>query len=218
MKLKKINIDIVIEQVMHDCLCEMYKKAQPSADYDEYVRKLKSGELKEERGKEIYRRHYLPRKQYYSILNKYIDAFKLKDRWNDHIDMVIDYLGENAKEEVSVRKDGFPPTREYRQLDDISVIFEDCLKTKFATLIGFEISEEELNEVSNELKEALLQRIETCRTHFRSDYEVSYFEFNIASVSPTLNKEEVIDYWKTKGVDIEIIDRDTDEYYDEQNE
>jgi hypothetical protein len=70
------------------------------------------------------------------------------------------------------------------------------------------------------LKEAVIERIEQCRNFYRHGTEEGEFRATVALVcgSPTSNKEEVIEYWKSKGVDIEIIDRNTDEYYDEQFE
>jgi hypothetical protein len=32
--------------------------------------------------------------------------------------------------------------------------------------------------------------------------------------SPTTNKETVINYWKTQGVDLDIVDRDPNTFYE----
>ena len=72
-----LSRDMVIEQADLNCLREMYRKAQPSADYDEYERKLREGEIVEEIGQEIYRRHFLSKEEFQYIVDKYVHAFRM---------------------------------------------------------------------------------------------------------------------------------------------
>ena len=206
----------VIRQCEIDCLREMYRKSQPSGDYDEYVQKVNDGEIKEEIGNEIYRRHYLSREEYQYIVNKYISAYNLEDKWNDHFEILVHYLGNTAKTEITVEQDGFPQRKEYKQLDDISDIFVEVLKNNFAYLINEEISDEDLDKTANELKQAVLNRIEMCRTFYHHGIEKNSFRFNmgLGYGSPTSNKEEVIEYWKRQGIDIEIVDRNPDRFWE----
>ena len=64
----------VLERAVHDCYREMFRKAQPRANYDDYIRKIKNGEIPKDT--RIYERHYLPDKEFKYIVNKrYIVIF-----------------------------------------------------------------------------------------------------------------------------------------------
>ena len=61
-----INKEKILEEAIKNCMREMYKKAQPSEDWDHIVYKYQSGEL----GKNeiVYDRYYLSQEEFTYIL------------------------------------------------------------------------------------------------------------------------------------------------------
>ena len=39
----------ILNKAYHDCMCELYAKSQPMADYDNLVAELKAGKIDEEK-------------------------------------------------------------------------------------------------------------------------------------------------------------------------
>ena len=202
-----INRDTLLDEAELRCLREMYRKSQPAGDYDEYLRQLREGEIKEEIGEEIYRRHYLSREEFKYILDKYVNAYGMEDYWNKHFDLLEEYMTKNG---IIEKDDGF------EHLPDLEDIFKEMLK---------KWEDVPYDCIAVALKEAVIERIEQCRNFYRHGTEEGEFRATVALAcgSPTSNKEEVKNYWKKMGIDIEIIDRDPDkfwpkDYYEELNE
>lgn len=201
-----IDRHIILGKAYEDCMREMYRKSQPSADYDEYIRKLKNGEI--DRDVLVYNRHYLSRDEYEYILEKYKDAYNIRATWYDNVDVVKEYFNDNAIKDKwipdKVEEDGFthPGYRGYEKLPD----FKD---TVLEILKGENLNEADLSTLSQKIKEAVIKRIELCQKFYRFDREESGFEISVGlGASPTPNKNTVKEYWKSQGVDIEFEDRD----------
>ena len=92
MKDFKIDRESVLMQAVEDCYREMFAKAQPMADWDNLTQEYKEGKIDEEKDEPIYNRHYLSCQEYAYIIDKYIEAYKIKSDWNDHIDILKEYL------------------------------------------------------------------------------------------------------------------------------
>lgn len=205
----QIDRKTVLGQAIDNCMREMYRKSQPSADFDEYARKLENGEIKEEPGDEIYRRHYLSMEEYSYIVDKYVTAYGMEDNWNNIFEILVEYLGERGMIEHG---DNF------EHLPDIEDVFKDILNHGKAEGMTNDA-------IAERLKKEVLGRIENCRKFFRHGAEENDFRITMALYcgSPTSNKDEVKKYWAKKGIDIEIVDRDPDkfwenDYYEELNE
>ena len=79
----------ILKQAYHDCMKEMYAKAQPPADYDQLLKLAEAGE-----DAEIYKRHFLSVEEFRYILNKYIKAYKIKESWIPNMELLEEYLRE----------------------------------------------------------------------------------------------------------------------------
>lgn len=201
---KFIDRKVILGQAINNCLREMYRKSQPSGDYDEYVRQLQEGEIKEEPGKEIYRRHYLSQEEFQYILDKYVIAYGMHDKWNDYFDLLVEYLGKDPCKEV--RDENGEP----------HLINLGTLKNKIEEAIKDEFDDKEnLEKISSMIMDAVLDRIEECRKYYKHDIEESSFRFAIALSygSPTSNKEEVKKYWAERGANIEIVEHNPDDFW-----
>ena len=196
----RISRTDVITRAYIECMNEMYSKSQPSASYDGYVEKLRKGEMNRE--DKIYERHYLADEEFRYILDKYVDAYGMANKWNDYVDTVIDYLNDGAtcdkwmKDEYD--EEGnlvHPGYRSYEKLPSMAKIFTDIIK-----------EEKKKGSSDTKIGEALIdavkKRIQTCKEFYRFDREESDFHCSVAlGASPTTNKETVKAYWKEHGVE-----------------
>ena len=219
-----VERDTVLQKARHDCMAEMYRKSQPSASYDEYLKMYKAGLLRDDDKDRVYNRHYLSREEYEYILDKYVDAYGMAERWNDYVDTVINYFDADAPKDKWIPEktdeDGFthPGYRGYEHLPHFSKVIESIIN-KMAVQ-----DKESIETVSKAIYDAVIARMETCKNFYRFDREESGFHVSVGlGESPTCNKDTVIEYWKNKGVDITIEDRNPDtlwekDYYGEDYE
>ena len=69
------------------------------------------------------------------------------------------------------------------------------------------LSDSTMSTKQQEITETVLNTITNCKEFYRFDREESDFNCSVAlGASPTSNKETVIEYWKSQGKNIEIID------------
>lgn len=201
-------------QIAYDrCMEEMFNKSQPAGSYEEYVKKAQRGEITE--NDRVYEWHYLSQDEYKYILDKYIDAYGMRERWTDYVNTVIEYFKDNASKDKWIPErtdeDGFkhPGYRGYEHLPHFAKIIEDIINEKGVK------EKEDINVIAKAIYDAVIQRIEYCRDFYKFDREESGFHISIAmGPSPTCNKEQVIKYWKDKGVNLEIIDRDPNKFWE----
>lgn len=191
----------ILDKAYHDCMYEMYAKAQPEADWDNMVEEYRAGKIgKDER---VYERHYLSMDEFLYIRNKYKSAYGIKSHWKDDVEVVEDYLknGGNKDKYIKDYDDEYGHHPGYRSYEKVPPIVEqigDCL-TKY-TLSS--ITEEIANEITN----IVLENIKNCKDFYRFDREEESFDCNIAlGTSPTSNPETVKKWWKENyNQDIEI--------------
>ena len=119
-----IDRQIILEKAYNDCMREMYRKSQPSGDYDEYVRKVMDGEI--DREERVYTRHYLSRDEFEYILEKYKDAYNIRATWYDNVDVVKKYFDDKAIKDKWIPEktdeDGFTHPG-YRGYDEIARLY-----------------------------------------------------------------------------------------------
>lgn len=145
----------VLKDAVNGAIREMYLKSQPPLDIDNDV-------IEEDSEHPIYQRHYLSEAECEYIVNKYIDAYNIRNHVADVCDMMIELIDENVDIGIEGLNRG---------------LFED-IKSKF-----------------------------------KRCYEVESFRSTIyLGSSPTSNKESVLSYWKSKGVDLEIVEHDEDTF------
>ena len=82
----------IIEQAYHECMKEMYAKAQPSADYDAIVEGVKNGTIHDSDKDPVYARHYLSQEEFVYIRDKDLDAYGMKNTWHPWLDTVRGYF------------------------------------------------------------------------------------------------------------------------------
>lgn len=187
-----LDRDKIIREAIDRCLEEMYQKSQPHTSYYDYVARAKRGEIKKDEA--IFERHYLNRKQFDYICNKYIKAFRLQNEWKDNISFLVDNLKEGSYKTVyKPLIEGGEPCRMAEKMPPIQDI------------------------IGEENAKKLFDYIEKVKNFYHFDREEETFSINLClGVSPTSNPETVKKYWKSQGIDIEIDETELteDEYWE----
>ncbi len=184
-----LNRETVIKQAFHDCMEEMYAKAQPSADYDTLIELVKKGVISESETP-IYQRYYLSQKEFEYIRNKYIEAYGLKSHWKSDIELLEEYLKKGGTKDTWIKQEDGPGHRGYE------------------TVVPLEEQIRNLTNNSKEITDIVFANITDCKNFYRFDREESDFSYSVTlGASPTSNPQSVIDYWKSQGIDIVIEER-----------
>lgn len=211
----KVDKETILEEAINNCMREMYKKAQPSEDWDHIVYKYQSGEISKD--EIVYNRYYLSQEEFTYILNKYLRAYRLENKWPEYVEVVEKYLREGGLKDYyvpgKVDKDGFKHPA-YRSTKKVPPIQESIYK-----ILNSKKPDEDNNLLAKKIADKVLESIKTCKDFYkfgRRDEEA--FSVNIAlGASPTCNPKTVIEYWKSQGKDIKIDERhyDSDVFWEE---
>lgn len=205
-----LDRDEILEKAYHECMAEMYAKAQPSADYNQLLEDAKNGKIGKD--EKVYERYYLSHEEFKHILGKYKDAYNIRSHWEDDIEVLERYIKEGGSKDkyISSYEDengNFHPG--YRSYEKVTPLKEQLAeifyKSDFYTGSEMDKASEEL---INNLYDKVIDIIDTCKNFYKFDREESSFDCSVAlGPSPCSNKDIVIEYWKSLGVDIEIEER-----------
>lgn len=201
-KFKYTNDDFLVE-LRVKCMKEMYAKAQPSANYDDILKYYKDcEEQKINKIERIYDRYYLSFEEQKYIINKYKEAYNIKDHFREDCDILIRDLKEGYTQDFHVppmlRKNGQVhggDSTYYRHINLAKIIGKKAVKF----LINF---------------------IKDRKDFYRFDrYEEQFSTMVSLGDSPNGNEQTVINYWKSKGVDLKIDPRHytQDDFWSEEN-
>ena len=203
-----LDRDQVIRKAYNECMAEMYAKAQPSADYYQLLEDAKNGKIGKD--EKVYERHYLSYEEFIHIRDKYIKAYGLQATWKSNIEVLEDYLINGGTKDKYIQsrtdEDGHyhPGYRGYEKVKPIKEQIENVLNGVFAS---GEVSAFTKDAIRDKIVEIVMKTISDCKEFYRFDREEADFSCAIAlGASPTSSKETVIEYWKSQGKDIEIIE------------
>ncbi len=201
MKKYKLTRSSILEKAIHDCLSEMYKRAQPSADFDDYLKQLEDGVITDETRPYIYERHYLSEEESNYIIEKYRDAYRISNDWVADIDVLLRDLKEGCSVHKYIPAEVDPETG-FKTPGYRSYEHRDSLEERLKNILGSD-------EAAKKAAEEVFDYIENRQHYYRFDRELQEFNNSIyLGCAPSTNKEAVQEYWKSQDKDIEIIDRD----------
>ena len=67
------------------------------------------------------------------------------------------------------------------------------------------MSDFSINELTNKINDSVIETINTCKEFYKHGKEKNDFSFTMyLGASPNSNKDVVIEYWKAKGIDLNI--------------
>ncbi len=210
MKNFDLTRESVLLQAVEDCYREMFAKAQPAADYDNLLAEYQAGKIDVEKDGPVYDRHYLSYQEYVYIINKYIDAYKIESDWNDHINILKEYLIEGGskdkyiKEHTDENGNYHPGYRGYEKVAPMYDHIKEILFNEFG-----ENWHEILDKKAHQVTDKVIDLINTCQDFYRFNIDECKFRNTLAlGATPTSNAETVKKWWKDHyNVDIEIEER-----------
>ena len=193
-----VTRDTIIKQAYHDCMKEMYFKAQPSVDYDQLLEDVKNGKIGKDES--IYDRYYLSSEEFEYIRNKYIEAYNIKESWKSNIELLEEYLSKGGTKDkyIKAHTDEYGYHPGYRGYEKVAPLKEQ---------LDIILNEYNLyNEnMCDKLYDTIMNTIKNCKDFYKFDREQSSFSIAIAlGASPSSDPEIVKEYWKSQGVNIDI--------------
>lgn len=156
--------------------------------------KQRNQELKDGKDvdKDLIHHHYIPQKLYEEILEMAKSNYSYEPFFQDYTEHFADFLlkGGYAKD---IDKGGKDDYKDYQSIKE---------------------------EIGEEAFAVLEKRIEVYKRTYRFDRKRWSFAFTVMNYSPCTNKQVVLDYWKSQGVDLQIPDDDKiiSYYWDGENE
>jgi hypothetical protein len=177
----------ILDEAIESCIREMYRFSQPSADYDK-LKEYAKEHPEEEKEFPTFRRYYLSNEQFKYILHKYAKAYHLIPEWKNNIDTIISDF-----EEGSMKK-------EYK-------------KDSYGEMVSEYVTTPPLRErIGNENTKKVLEMLDEISNFYKRDMDARYFYSSLSlGHSPSSNLNEVKEYWKDKGLEMEFEERHCDE-------
>lgn len=173
-----IDRNDIIEEACHRMLKEMYMRAQPPVDIDDYIAKYKDGTFDKEKDR-CYEWHYLPSEIQNQIVEDYLKAYNANDQMREYFGWLLDLFKNGGYR--TVYKDVFGDGKETRSAEETE---------KLPELIG----EENAEKVYNLIKDFL--------GFYRRNLDECSIRWTIMQ-SPTTNPDTVKKHW---GEDFKIDD------------
>lgn len=147
--------------------------------------------------KDLISHHYIPQRLYEDILEMAKSNYSYEPFFQDYTEHFADFLlkGGHGKDLEKGGKDNY---KDYKSIKE---------------------------EIGEEAFAILEKRIEAYKRTYRFDHRRWSFAFTVMNYSPCTNRQAVIDYWKSQGVELEIPDDDKivnhywdGEWEDEEND
>lgn len=211
--------DVLIE-ALNNCYTEMYKKAQPSADWKTICEEFAKEDEETQKKYPLYSRYFLSQDDTREIEDAYIQNYKIENRLPDHIELLYEYMENGGTRDKYIPEHtdehGYHPG--YRGYEKV-VPVKDALIEALGEFDGY-LAADVKKEMAEKCLEVLKQHTDWFKEFYGSQREKSSFLMSLMA-SPNINAETVKEYWKTvHGKDIEIDERPywKREEDDEENE
>lgn len=177
----------ILNEAIESCVREMYRCSQPSADYDKLKEEAKEYP-EEEKEFPTFKRYYLSNEQFKYILHKYAKAYHLIPEWKNNIDTIISDF-EKGSVKIEYKKDSY------------------------GEMVSEYVTTPPLRErIGNENTKKVLEMLDEISQFYRRDIDAQKFSYAIRlGHSPSSNLQEVKEYWKNKGLELEFEERNCDE-------
>lgn len=128
--------------------------------------------------KDLISHHYIPQRLYEDILEMAKSNYSYEPFFQDYTEHFADFLlkGGHGKD---LEKGGKDDYKDYQSIKE---------------------------EIGEEAFAVLEKRIEAYKRTYRFDHKRWSFDFTVMNYSPCANRQAVIDYWKSQGIDLQIPD------------
>ena len=157
--------------------------------------------------------YYLPERVKDTIVEEYVDAYKLDSQQEllDTIEILKNYCNDPI---IDKWIDNDEYGRGYK-----SYVRPACLKANIVEFLEehYDLQDSEYNSDSQEILDIFFEFLDMAGKFFNWNSELNFFNTNVyLGASPSSNKQAVIDNWKIfRKTNIEIDDSEYDEYDEE---
>lgn len=188
----------ILEEAVTECYRELYRRVQPSANWDDLIKEYQNTK------ESFYDRYYLSSEECKYVIDSFIEAYGIEDNWNSHFELLEQYLINGGMKDKyipeRIDEDGFkhPGYRGYENVSSIKSQINTILNNTF-------LSNYSIIELTDKLTDSVLDTVKNCKEFYKHGKEKNDFSFTMyLGASPNSNKEVVIEYWKSKNVDLNI--------------
>jgi hypothetical protein len=207
-----ITRDDVLSKAAMDCLKDLYSKAQPKVDWEDFLQQNKDytkkynewhliynqsmgnePTLKEYCGLAPYEFYYLPKDIFKQIVDSYVHAYRLDVQRSllDTIETLKNYCKEPIVDKYIEGKDDEPGHRGYDH--------PDSLHKELAAILRMycDDSEADFEYVAQEVQSKFFEFLDMAGNFFNWNRDLNAFNMTVyLGASPCSNKERVIENWK----------------------
>ncbi|MGM9531194.1 hypothetical protein [Intestinibacter sp.] len=187
----------ILSKAIYECLVECYKWAQPSINVDELI---KNKQIQETQDDKFMDRYYLSQENFKFIQEMFMDAYRIRNKWEDHVDLLVNYItSKDSKKDVYIPRNGDRPGyRGYKPIVPLNEVILNYLKEYF--VLKDNNQSDIVEKDAKALQDKILKLVDTCKEFYKRDMDHEAFLINTAlGWSPTSNKEKVEEYWKSHG-------------------
>ena len=168
-----ISHDDVLSDAVDKCLDLMFRASYPSITLEEYKEQHRKIASKEERQKaQLYNSHYLPWKAYEAIKEDFVEAYELKPKLPEIIEILKGYFKEPIVDKWIEGKDENEPGHR-----------------------GYEHPE----PMDDETYDKVRKYLDMANGFYNWNRDINYFYFNVSNYSPCSNRETVEKWWHEHG-------------------
>ena len=222
MSILKTRNDI-LSKASYDCIRDLYKLAQPHVEWDDFLQQnieYSEGEKCEPCPYEFY---YLPKEVMKEICDSYVRAYKIDSQQEllDTIEILKNYCNEPIVDkyiEGELREDGthWPGHRGYEHPESLRLNLLNLITDSRLNLGGN--SGKDIVDLVDKIKDKFFEFLDMAGNFYNWNRELNSFNTTVyLGSSPSSNKEKVIENWKKyRNKDIEINDKEYEEWYDEE--
>lgn len=194
-----IDRNLILDRAQNECITELFAKSQPPLDYQKLLNDIESGQDYDE----LYdKHHYLSLDDYYQIIDEYANAYGFTRNWDNNINIVNGYFsGLGAK---SVCVPGYVDDNGVKH-DDMYT-FDEVPHIKNAIYdVLLECGTINCAEISSKISDKIFEYLEMCEDFYELDSYADIFNARMAFCkTPSNDKDEVVEYWKSKNIELEI--------------
>lgn len=198
-----IDRNSILDRAQNECITELFAKSQPPLDYQKLLSDIENGQDYDESYDE---HHYLSLDDYYRIVDEYANAYGFTRNWDDNIDIVNGYFsGLGAK---SVLVSGYVDDNGIKHDDMYTFDEVPHIKNEIYDIL-LECGSINCTEISSKISDKIFEYLKSCRDFYELDAYADIFNARMAfSKTPSHDKDKVIEYWKSKGIELQIDDND----------
>ncbi len=198
MKKKRLELWIERDDVIGDAVIKtldaMFRMSTPSITMEE-LKEIVANTPPAERDKlELYNQHYLPENLQREIFDLYLHAFRLNDKFPDHVDVVSDYLTVDTIIDTYVEDENGCGHRGYDHVATAAQRIYNLIKEK----------NKNVKITVDEIAEIIKNHCDMAKKFYRFNIDYQKFSFETWMRSPCSNKETVEKYWRQTDPDFTI--------------